>query len=57
MARKNVISFEVTGVKEALGVLKFENKRKFDQANGAIHKAGLFMQGEVKMSIAGRRGD
>ncbi|RLG00041.1 MAG: hypothetical protein DRN49_03540 [Thaumarchaeota archaeon] len=48
-----MIGVEVLGVNEVVKNLKHMNKKTLKNVNNAIHKAGLFLQGEVKLSIAG----
>ena len=47
----------VIGIKQAQNFLKKEKKEKLIDANNGIHKAGLFIEKEVKESIAGRKAE
>jgi len=50
-------SIKIEGLPRLKKVLSKESKQKLDSANSAIHKAGFFLQGEVKESVAGRRAE
>lgn len=52
-----MVNVKVIGVNEARRFLGRENKKKLDLVNDAIHKAGFFLEGEVKESVAGRRAE
>jgi len=49
------VKIEVHGIPEARVYLKKQNKLKIQQASDAIKQATLYVEGEVKQSIAGHR--
>ena len=51
------ISVKVKGAASAALFLKSKGKEVFNLANDAINKAGFFIEGEVKESIAGHRAE
>jgi HK97 gp10 family phage protein len=51
------ISIQIKGIEEAQQFLKKAGKETFDNANKAIVKAGFYVEGEVKESIAGHRAE
>lgn len=52
-----VLKIEIKGIESAEQFLKDTNKEIFDKANQAVVKAGFFIEGEVKQSIAGQRAE
>ncbi len=55
MAAATGTSFKVLGLTSAMKYLLVKQKAKEHAAKDAIHKAGFFIEKEVKMSIAGQR--
>ena len=51
------VSIKVKGVGEVINNLKSTDKQIFNKADKAIFIAGLFVESEVKESIAGRRAE
>lgn len=51
------IQIEVRGVKKVIGDLNKLSEKKLELANDLIHDAGIYIQGEVKMSISGKRSE
>lgn len=51
------VSISIKGLKEVQTFLKNKNKKAEFHAKKALMKSAIFVQGEVKMSIAGRRAE
>jgi len=51
------MNIQIKGIASASQFLKNTSKETFDKANKAIIKAGFFIEGEVKQSIAGRKAE
>lgn len=51
------VSIKVTGIANTQQFLKSASKKTLNNANKAIIKAGFFIEGEVKQSVAGRRAE
>ncbi len=51
------VSIKVKGILSTQAFLVMKNKEALKLANNAIIKAGFFIEGEVKESIAGRRAE
>ena len=51
------ISIQIKGIEEAKQFLKNTSSKTFEAANKAIVKAGFYVEGEVKESIAGQRAE
>lgn len=51
------VSIEIKGIPEAVKFLKSKNKNIDKKLQLGINQAGIFVQGEVKSSIAGRRAE
>lgn len=51
------VTFAVRGIREASAYLERERKRIEREANIGVRQATLFMEGEVKKSIAGHRAE
>lgn len=52
-----VVSIKVKGLAAAGLFLKRKDKESLTLANNAVQKAGFFIEGEVKQSIAGHRAE
>ena len=52
-----MISIQIKGIESAQQFIKKCGKDTFDNANKAIIKAGFYVEGEVKESIAGHRAE
>jgi hypothetical protein len=48
---------EILGVRKTQRFLKKLSKEKIDKVNDAVHKAGFFLESEVKSSISGQRSE
>jgi HK97 gp10 family phage protein len=51
------IKIEIKGIEEVKDFINKTSKETFNAANKAIVKAGLYVEGEVKESIAGQRAE
>ena len=56
MATKG-ISIQVEGLKEAIAKMKADGSSKLAQVESGVKKAGFYVEGEVKESIAGNRAE
>ena len=54
---EKAMSIEVKGIPELKRFLKVKDKNVLSQVKKGIVKASVFLQGEVKQSIAGRRAE
>lgn len=57
MVERAGISFEVKGTKKAVAFLKRENSAATSAVTQALSQISLFLEGEVKQSISGRRAE
>lgn len=53
----NMLKFKIMGVALAQTFLKHANAASLVKANQAVHQAGLFLESEVKESIAGNKAE
>ncbi|MHA1876722.1 MAG: HK97-gp10 family putative phage morphogenesis protein [Promethearchaeota archaeon] len=49
------VKFSIFGIKEVEKLLKLKQKKVQQQTSNALNKSAIFMQGEVKLSIAGEK--
>ena len=52
-----MINVTITGIPQTISFLNAKNKSIQSKANKGILKAGMYYEGEVKQSIAGRRAE
>ena len=57
MVKNKAIRIEVLGIDEVTRLLKDKNKEALANAQTAIKKATIFLEAEVKASVAGRRAE